>query len=138
MAVQVRAGFGSTRRTKASMVEVMRNFRKLVKNLEGAVPEALLFAAKPIFDKSQIYVPIDTGHLMESGYIEVSGNRKSAILEIGYGRNGDPPYAPIVHENQDVHHAPPTRSKFLEAAIDEHLDDILPRAAVRLGEAFSV
>jgi hypothetical protein len=138
MPISVRASFGSTQQTKADMARVLRDFNRIVKNLEGAVPQVLLYAAQPIFDKSQVYVPLDTGRLMESGYMEVSGSREDAVLEIGYGRGGDPPYAPIVHENMDVHHATPTRSKFLQAAIDEHLDDILPRAGVRLGEAFSV
>lgn len=104
--------------------------------LEAFLPEDMMAALQPAYDKSQIYVPVDTGALKESGYLVAEHERGRVNVEIGYGRNGDPEYAVIVHE-MPTPHAAPTRDKFLQAAIDEHYNEILQilsdRMRVRIG-----
>lgn len=109
----------ASRQTRKDMADVITNLRRLVANLEEATPEALLYALKPAFDLSQIYVPEDTGELKDSGYLEVAGRGKTPSVEIGYGRGGQPEYAAIVHEDLEMKHKSPTRAKFLEVALRE-------------------
>lgn len=91
---------------------------------EGATGEIMMEAMKPTFEKSQRYTPKLTGELRESGYLENVGNSKHPIIQIGYGRGGQPDHTVYVHEMTTIPHAAPTRSKFLQAAVMEDLDQI--------------
>jgi hypothetical protein len=119
------------RELKAAMVQVAQDFGFFVDKLEGFLPEDLKSALEPTFELSQVYVPKDKGVLADSGYLEVVPYRSGARVEIGYGRGGQPPYAIYVHEVPRWH-APPTRDKFLEAAIDEDYYNILQRVTDRV------
>jgi hypothetical protein len=90
--------------------------------------EILYDALKPTFDKSQKYVPVATGDLKASGYLQVQrqGALRAYVAEIGYGRGGFPSYAIYVHETPIFHKAP-TRWKFLQAALEEDSNEIRRR-----------
>jgi hypothetical protein len=118
---------GYTDDIRQQMATIMKNLEDLIQAVEDVTPEALEYALQPIYDKSQEYVPVDTGDLKRSGYLETRQTSRGVEAEVGYGRGGRPSYAPIVHENMAFYHNPPTRSKFLETAINEHQQDILPR-----------
>jgi hypothetical protein len=79
-----------------------------------------------------VYAPVLTGALRASGYLEKVGFRGKPRVEIGFGRGGDPDYAAFVHEAVDIPRRAPTRSKYLEAAVMEDLDQIYRR----LGEGY--
>lgn len=104
---------------KASMAGVIRNYQKVVNNLEGVTPEVLYEALEPTFAKSQVYCPKDTGKLVKSGYLEIVSFRGKPRVEMGYGKNGEPDYAAAVHENLEWRHKSPTRAKWLQAALGE-------------------
>lgn len=110
---------------------IKKNMLKVINHIENVTPEAIRFGLQPIFDESQRLVPVDTGDLKRSGFIEVrttvSGNTSAAI---GYGRYGRPNYAGFVHERMDLRHAPPTQAKFLEAAVNKHIGDFGRRVAL--------
>lgn len=99
---------------------------------EDVSPEIMLTALEPTFELSQVYVPYDTGDLSESGYLEDVSTPKKPQVQIGYGRGGNPYYAMYVHEMTSIPHEAPTRSKFLQAAVMEDLDNIF----MRLGKGY--
>ncbi|PHR87488.1 MAG: hypothetical protein COA78_37075 [Blastopirellula sp.] len=109
------------------MKGITKELERLIKNVEGATPEALKFGLQPIFDKSQKYVPVDKGRLKRSGFLNTSKTSRGARANIGYDAGGRLGYASIVHERTDVRHTAPTSAKFLEKAVNEHLQDIQPR-----------
>ena len=118
---------GYTRAIRAQMEQIERNLTEVIKQITEETPEILLEALEPTFRKSQLYVPVNTGDLKRSGYLEVKKSASGATVEIGYGKGGHPNYAVYVHELTGYYHKPPTRAKFLQAAIEEDMDAIRDR-----------
>ena len=118
---------GYTRSARASMAAIIRNYRRFVKNVEQEMPQVLLAALEPTYEKSQEYCPKDTGALVESGYLEITTFRGNSRVEIGYGKGGDPDYAAAVHENMEWRHKAPTRAKWLQIALEEDASAIQGR-----------
>lgn len=112
--------------TNAQMRAIQQRFQDIVRNYVEVTPDALLYALEPTFALSQQFVPVDTGDLRASGYLEVIGRGRRPIVQIGYGKAGRPPYAVIVHENLEAHHAAPTRAKFLEEALNR-TESLIPQ-----------
>lgn len=117
---------------RASMASVIKNYQKFVKHVEDVTPEILLEALEPTFELSQEYCPTATGRLRNSGYLEITQFRGVPTVEIGYGRGSEPPYAATVHENVEWRHKPPTRAKWLQAALVEDEKGIQDRIVTRL------
>ena len=118
----VAAGIGSaTKQMKA----IEKEYGRWVNHVEMFTPQALMEALQPTFDKSQDYVPVKSGRLKASGFLEMfkTAGGDSGV-QIGYGRGGQPPYTIIVHERLDLVHAPPTRAKFLQAALEEDAEQV--------------
>lgn len=115
---------------------IIKNFKKVVKNLEDVTPEVLLYALRPTFEKSQEYCPVDKGTLLRSGFLEENTFRGKPRVSMGYGRGGVPPYAAAVHENLEWQHKYPTRAKWLQVAIDEDASDIQARIVERYRRFF--
>ena len=118
---------GLTPRNEARYVKSIRkqmkaitdNYEKLVGELGGTGVEILLDALQPTFDLSQKYVPVDTGELQQSGFLEIDRRSKFPWVVLGYGRAGKPNYTIFVHEILSLQHAAPTRAKFLLSALEE-------------------
>ncbi len=97
-------------------------------------------ALVPTFQKSQRYCPVSLdgsrpydspGTLKRSGRLVIKekgsvGATSRSEVSISYGGNGIPFYAVFVHEIPR-RHTPPTRYKFLEAALKEDMSDIKAR-----------
>lgn len=114
---------------------IKMRWQAFMSRVMAVVPRASRNAMMPVFLKSQIYCPKDTGALVDSGYLEMTdrlGINGGPVVEVGYGRNGSPYYALVVHEVLTVKHKPPTRSKFLQAAYEEYQGRILPMIAAQL------
>jgi hypothetical protein len=111
----------------AQMKVIQNNLAKVLSAIEGATPEIMLEAVRPTFLKSQSYCPLDKGPLRASGYCEIRQWRGQPRVEVGYAKGGKPRYAVFVHEKVQDRHAPPTRAKFLEAALNEDLGAIRGR-----------
>ena len=107
-----------------ALKEVSRNLSAAFDSIEGVTEEAIREAAEQIFHRSQVLVPVDTGALKQSGFIDVHSKPGSVEAVIGYGEGGEPPYAILVHEILDKHHDAPTGAKFLEQAGNEMARDI--------------
>lgn len=121
---------GYIRSIRKQMDAIIQNVKKAVQHIEDTTPEALVFGIQPVFDRSQELVPVDTGALKASGFIETRETASGVEVFVGYGRFGRPFYAGFVHERLDLRHAPPTQAKFLEAAINEKIDDFSRRVAL--------
>jgi len=122
----------TTRDARAQFNDVLRNFNALIRGIKSVTPEALQGALQPIYDRSQELVPVRTGELKASGYLEVRTSGDKIDAEVGYGRGGVPIYAVFVHENLEMFHEPPTQAKFLQTAIEEHMDGIRSSLLTRL------
>lgn len=119
---QVKIGGG--RNTKAQAAQVISNLQEVIRSVDGATPEAIEAGLRLIFNKSQEYVPVLSGELKESGYVEVVPGFFRHKGEVGYARNGRPDYAIIVHELVENQHEAPTSAKYLQKAVEEELDKV--------------
>lgn len=122
------SGFATHSLARTTTREVAKRISKIFKLVENATPGAIIFALRPIFAESQVLVPVRTGKLRRSGFLEAKMTATGARGAIGYGKGGNPDYAAHVHERTDIPHKSPTRSKYLTAAISKHFSQIVPRA----------
>lgn len=118
-----------TRQIRKQMETIENNLTRVISGIEGLTPSALEYGVKPIFNKSQEYVPVKTRTLKDSGEVDTQITSKGAKVTISYGKGGKPPYAAFVHEIVEYQHASPTRAKFLEEAVNEHLGEVRTRVA---------
>lgn len=112
---------------RAQMAVIKQNLLKVIDYVDNITPDALVYGLKPIYDESQRLVPVDTGKLKASGFLETRKTARGASAVLGYGRYGRPNYAAYVHERLDLRHASPTQAKFLEAAVANRIDDFRRR-----------
>jgi hypothetical protein len=109
---------------RAQSKQVSDMFNNVIADIKDVTADVLYEALQQVFDLSQDYVPVDTGDLKESGFLEKQTFPGGCRVVMGYGRGGDPGYATLVHERVDIAHEAPTRSKFLLAAIEEKTGDV--------------
>ncbi len=117
----------ATRKTRESIRRVVENFGKVVKGIREVTPDALRAALEPVLRRSQELVPVDTGALKNSAFLDVDTVGSTIKVGIGYAKGGTPTYAAIVHEDLTAVHMPPTRAKFLETAFNEQSGEIEDR-----------
>jgi hypothetical protein len=95
--------------------------------------------AKQIYERSQVYVPVDTGDLKASGSWqpdEETGGTFTKDFGVTYSVKYEAPYAVFVHERMDTYHAPPTGAKYLERATLEIVASM--NGHVRFGAEFGI
>lgn len=86
--------------------------------------------AEAIMDASKRIVPVDTGALRGSGYVDAPAIEDDGTISVQLGYGGpSAPYAVYVHENLSARHNPPTRAKFLEEPLLAALPAIPERIA---------
>lgn len=105
--------------SRAAMGAIIDNFKAWVAHLEGNAADVLYEAMLPTFEKAKLYTPKKDGDLVASGYLEKRTFRGNSIVEIGFGKGNKPFYAIWVHEKLEDRHAPPTRAKYLQSALEE-------------------
>lgn len=119
-------------------------------NLETAASrqarEAVRAAAELVMSRSIPQVPVDTGALRDSNYIEdVASDKREARVTFGYGgpniqtnpKTGKPTtdYYLYVHERLDLHH-PHGNAKFFEKPLIESLDELEETVGAKLLQVF--
>ena len=124
----------TTKEVRASMAAIIGKYNKLIQGIKQVTPTALEYALEPAFNLSMEYCPQDTGALVESANLYAEQTDKGPRAWITYGGKGVLHYAAIVHERTDLRHAPPTRSKYLQAALEETVQLIKPRIRTKLKE----
>lgn len=112
----------TARSITATLNDILNQFED--PNINGDLIYEALVPTKKLADT---YCPVDTGRMKASGYLEKTSFRGNAVVEIGYGRGGDPDYTAYVHEMIDIPHAAPTRAKWLQAAVMEDMEGIRER-----------
>ena len=125
---------GYTRSIRAQMEQIEKAISARLHVLENLTPAALRYGLLPIFEESQRLVPVLSGALKDSGYIETRKGPRGAQGEVGYGKGGDPFYAVIVHERMELHHDGVTQAKYLEEAVSRHGGKVPDRVAEFLRE----
>lgn len=119
------------RAMNAAFAEIAKDFKAFTSQLEGFLAEDMGAALEPTFDKSQQLVPVKSGDLKKSGFLEIESFRGGARAVIGYGKDSFPPYAVFVHEIP-YHHEDPWTDKFLQRPVEEDYFNILQRVADRV------
>lgn len=126
---------GAARRATAQISGALNG---ILEEVKGPITQAaMLDAIEPTLDKAKALTPKKTGALRESGYVEAGHFRGKPYVEIGFAKYGDPEYAVIIHESTEMYHKPPTRSKFLQAAVLGDLAAIRQRLYVAYKQAFN-
>lgn len=116
----------------SQLAELAKDINAWVRHV-GVSKEAVVLAAlTPTFEKSKVYCPKDKGladplSLVNSARLTVTKKNDTVVASMSYGAKGMPFYAVFVHEIMRYRHAPPTRAKFLEAAVKEDLHNIKDR-----------
>ena len=116
---------GYQRQINRQMKEIIDNYKEVITAVRDQTGKAMLKALGPIFQESQVLVPVDKGPLKASGYLELRELSSGPVVEIGYAKAGKPEYAVFVHEMVQLNHESPTQAKFLQVPIERHLDKIL-------------
>lgn len=122
----------ATRDARAGFASIIKNYMRFVRNVEEMTPQVLYDALEPTFELSQEYCPVDTGAMLESGYLEITEFRGKPKVEMGYGAGGYPEYTAQVHENMEWRHDAPTRAKWLQVALEQDYPNIQARIVAGL------
>jgi len=121
--------------TVSGLDMVQSQLNDVISNLMTNLAPALANEADKILDKSLQEVPIDTGALQLSNYINLPAiSGKSVSVEFGYGgphvqenpktRETTDEYAVIIHEDMTMNHPNGGKSKYLEDPVKESVDEI--------------
>lgn len=116
-----------TRSVRSSMQNIVKEYVRWIQHMEGNTAEVLQEALDPTMQLSKELVPVDTGDLKESAFLEVSNFRGNPRVDMGYGKGGHPDYAVMVHENPDMYHKAPTQYKFLQKPLEEDFENVKQR-----------
>jgi hypothetical protein len=123
-----RGQYASTQALQAqfakSMAEIVGGLNEFVAHVKDYTPDVLLEALEPTLGKSLEQVPVDTGDLAASAYLETESSYGRVAVFLGYAKNNNPDYAVHVHE-MPIPHNPPTKNKFLQDPLDEDYYAIL-------------
>jgi len=130
-----------------ALEHIMKNLVKVDINVKAGAKKALIESAKGVMSQSVLEVPLDTGALSTSGYIEDPkeiGNRIS--ITVGYGGANDKrnpesgkmasEYAMVVHETPEYHHSE-GKWKYLEDPIRAYQGAFLNTFAKEMKVVFS-
>lgn len=101
--------------------QIAREVERSIVKYEAATRVALYQVAVEIAAEAERLTPVSSGELQESMYVTAVTGRQPAV-ELGYGAE----HAPIVHEEQWVHHEQ-GEAKFLQKAIDGLAASLLER-----------
>lgn len=118
---------GYVKSVNDAMKKIQADIQYIIDQFEDVTPDIMEEALQPTLELSKVYCPKDTGALVDSAYLEVSRYRGKPSVEIGYAKGNRPDYAAYVHEMVEIPHAAPTRAKFLEAAVNEDVGNIIER-----------
>src|SRR6059036_477727 len=98
--------------------QVQAQLRSIAETVPGGIEQALReFGETVMTDAKATYVPVDTGALRASGFVD--GPDAAGTVTLGFGGPAAP-YAVIVHEDLTVTHKV-GQAKYLETPLKLHL-----------------
>ena len=95
---------------------ITRGLDKYEDLLSDYLQAGLLEAGEFLLEKSQEIVPVDTGALRDSGFVDVRGSGFGSEVVVGYTKE----YAIYVHEDLRARHAFGTSAKYLERPMRQY------------------
>lgn len=107
-----------------AQAKLRRTNRKLGEKLEQGLKKCGEF----LLGKAQEVVPVDTGKLHDSGFVETEGSGWDTKVFVGFSAD----YAIFVHEMTHLKHAPGKQAKFLEGPAREYLGPMLRTTALEV------
>lgn len=111
--------------------EVDKEFERLLREVPEAVAVGLYLEAEAIMAKSIREVPVDTGRLRATGFVQEPVIRGTGVtVMMGYGTN----YAVYVHENTTARHTV-GKAKFLQHPLEAAAEGFGSRVAKRAAQA---
>ena len=113
--------------------ELLQCIQAAIAQYPQVVSDAVWAEMQTILQDAQAITPVDTGLLRASGHVSDPIVTDGEIdVEIGFYTN----YAIYVHEDLSAKH-PTGQAKFLETAIDDHLDDLAENILKRVDQTFA-
>lgn len=109
--------------------ELRAKLQAMATGMPGAIAAALLEWGYSVMGQSVRLVPVCTGRLRSSAYVEVQEESGRLVLHLGYGTD----YALIVHERLDVRH-PHGQAKYLQQPLEAALAGFGAFMAARVPE----
>ncbi len=115
------------KRLKASLKKLEKQIQVKIDSVKDVSEEALLSLGQDILDRSLEIVPIDTGALKKSAFIESSKTTSGPSVTLGYNKDGSAPHAVFAHEIGPYKSptTPGTQYKFLEQPLHEKIPEIV-------------
>jgi hypothetical protein len=111
--------------------QLSKGLKDISDNITDDVLRVVEEEANALLAESQEIVPVDTGFLRDSGYVEITRDGDEVTARIGYAA----PYALTVHEHTDAHHDT-GQAKFLEAPLlqrrSQFVGNVKQRVTARL------
>lgn len=109
--------------------QVINNLRGAMRATGKSAFSVVYDAANDIMEESRKQVPVDTGTLLDSSYVDIKSTSRETVAQIGYGRNDVPnpksgelamDYMIQVHEDLSVVHKN-GKAKFLEDPFNDYM-----------------
>lgn len=104
----------------AQMHAIEQKLKKRLAQTEEGARDGVEASARDIYDASQELVPVKSGRLKNSGFVEITETAIGTQATVGYRA----PYAAEVHEDFEGKHA-----KFLQKPAFEHAHQIPNKVA---------
>lgn len=101
---------------------------KRIKRAPEAAAEAIEAEAYDLLHRSQAECPVDTGHLVSTGFVDIERTSTGAVGTIGYTAD----YALAVHENTAAEHPNGGKAKFLTDPLNASSDKLQRALATHL------
>jgi len=115
------------KRLKASLKKLEKQIQVKIDSVEGVSEEALLSLGNDILNRSLEIVPVETGALKKSAFIEANRTISGPSVTLGYNKDGSAPHAVFAHEIGPYKKptTPGTQYKFLEQPLHEAMPNIV-------------
>ena len=122
---------------KASLKKLEKQIQEKIDSIKDVSAETLESVGQEILDRSQELVPVETGALKKSAFIETNKDSNETSVSIGYNKDGTAPHAVFAHEIGPYSNptTPGTQYKFLETAVREKLPKIIDTLKKRISSS---
>ena len=111
--------------------DIRTNLSKIIKEFPKEILKDINAEMQIEMTEMQKIVPYDTGHLHDSHRLLPPFIVRNIMYQDIIAGGPDAPYAPIVHEDLEVFHKPPTQAKWMEVTLKASQPHMAGRIAAR-------